>query len=516
MTGPTGTISFSITAGFTSIMGTGLIAAGDTITDAGTAATAYVVTVTVTSGEWGTDAAGTLEIRAITGTFTNNNNITVSGVEAVVNGTLAPVTFATDNTDIYSIIRVGSYVVWADRAETTPYKWANGDDYVSKLDQSGGATEYKFRYIESFQRRVIGAYSDQANGNIDVRWSTSWPGTAITSLLFTATNQLYIPNDDPISGLKRMGLDRCFVYSENSIHSLDYYANFTSPFRLRNIIDGQGCASPYSIINLGDRHYFYNKYYGFCEFRGNEFPFGGRPISESIESTLAGINDGYVDLIVGRYLPMSRQCVWAVPLAGSTTNTHLLFYNVDSRAWTIEDKAMRYVDAWRMTTSQPTWNNLITDLGGAGATWSMPSGTKWSYYMGEIEKPVYANTDGFLYYHSGETLAGSALDGYRVEPILNFSGTFSQDILEEVWFDIGTTGNFSIDVSHRSGDTVGELVASAWSSLGSVSCNSSARPVLTGFSKTGRLHQVKWGTDAANESFEVSRMRFKYIPGSDA
>ena len=496
--------------------GSGLIAAGDTITDGTTGKTAYVVTVTVTTGTWGVDAAGTLHLHSITGAFGDGNDIEVSGKEAEVDGALTVVTFATDNRDLYSILRVGSYAVWADRAEHEPYKWANGDDYASKLIASGNA--YKFRYLESFQRRVIGAHSSEPDvgsttGNIEVRWSTAWPTTAIASLNFPATNQLYVPNDDPISGLKRMGMNRCFVYSDNSIHSLDYYGDAETPFRIRNVIEGQGCAAPHSIINLGDRHYLFNKNYGFCEFRGTSFPYGGKPISEDIEGTIAGINAGFVDLIVGKFIPWTRECVWAAPLDGGTPPSHLIFFNIDSKTWRIEDKAMRCIDLWRMTTSQPTWNNLITDLGGTGATWS--GSFRWTDFMNETDHLVYSNTDGHLYYQTGENLAGSALAGYRIEPILNLSGTFNQDLLSEIWFDIGLSGNYSIDVHHRGGDTVGEVVAEPWVSVGSVSCNSIDRPVLS-FNKSARLHQIKWGTDAANEPFEVSGIRLKYEPGSDA
>ena len=36
-------------------------------------------------------------------------------------------TFATDATDLYSMIRYGSYVVFADMGEHTPYKWKSGN-----------------------------------------------------------------------------------------------------------------------------------------------------------------------------------------------------------------------------------------------------------------------------------------------------------------------------------------------------------------------------------------------------
>jgi hypothetical protein len=424
----------------------------------------------------------------------------------------APVTFANDNEDLHSIIQVGGWVLFADRGETTPYKWKHGEANLSKFIQTG--TEYKFRYIESFQRRVIGAYSDQTSGDIDIRWSDSWPATDIdsASMEFPAANQLYIPNDDSITGIQRMGWDRCYVYSESSIHALAYLPNYEFPFRLRNVINGQGFASHHSIVNLGDRHYGYNKNYGFCEFRGDTFPYGGRPISEAIESDLQDMHTGFVNLIVGTYYPFHREVVWTVPLGGGSTPDALLFYNIDTGQWRKEDKVMRYVYSWQMY-SDFTWNDLITELGGSGAIWTDAGASTWAYYTSERNRLVYANTDGQLYYHTSEGIAGANLDGYRIEPILSFGDPKRYDKLQEVWFDIGYSGNFSIDVSWRGGNTVGEVNDASWISLGSISCNDNARPFLP-VNRNQRLHQIKWGTDLKNEKFEVNGITFRYTQSS--
>lgn len=455
------------------------------------------------------DVAGTLDHF-----FFDNGKVFVydASLDPVIKQDSGSTTFANHDMDLYSVIQVGAYMVFADRAEHTPYKWKNGDANLTKLAQSG--TEYKFRYLAPFQRRVIGAYSDQTDGDIDLRWSTDWPTTAVTSMNFPGTNQLYMPNDDSITGLKVMGRDRCFVYGKTSIHSLDYYQYYTDPFRLRNVIDGQGCESHHSIVNLGDRHYFYNRHYGFCEFRGGEFPYGGKPISEDIEIDLQGINTAYLGHIIGTYIPFKREVCWTVPIDGESTPNALLFYDIDTKQWRREDKSMRYLDTWRVYDSY-TWNDLIAELGGTGATWADAGTASWAFYTAERERFVYANTDGKLYTHSSEGLAGSNLDGYRIEPILDFGDPYVFDLLKEIWFDIGFTGNFSIDVNHRSGDTVGEVISQAWTSLGSVSCNDIDRPVLH-VDKTARLHQIKWGTDLKTEKFEVSLIDFKFTRDSNA
>lgn len=419
-------------------------------------------------------------------------------------------TFATDNVDLYSIVRVGEYVVFTDRGEHTPYKWSNGDANLTKLIQSG--TEYTFRWLEVFRRRVIGIYSDQANGDIEIRWSTSWPTTAIGSLNFPSDNQLYIPNDDSLVGGKVMTKDRCFLYSLNSIHSLDYTRLYDTPFSIRTVVNGQGAVNHHSIVNLGDRHYLFNKYYGFCEFRGQQFPYGQRPISEDIEIDLQDVNTEYMNLIVGTYLPLTREVCWIVPWSGHPTPNRFVYYDIDTRQWRIEDKEAHYVDAWRMYDNF-TWNDFISEIGGTGI-WSDAGSNTWADYTHHKTRLVHGHEDGHLYYQYGETDNGSHIDGYRIEPVLDFGDSTRKDTLSEIWFSIGKAGSFSIDVYHRSGETLGELEDESWTSVGSISCNNPATPKIN-VNQTARLHQIKWGTDLGDEKFEVNKIVFKFIPQSN-
>ncbi len=416
-------------------------------------------------------------------------------------------TFANDNKDLYSAIQVGEYMVFADRAEHTPYKWKNAESNLTKLIQSG--TEYKFRYLESFQRRVIGAYSDQTDGDIEIRWSTDWPTTAITSLNFPAANQAWIPNDDTITGIRRMGLDRCYIYCDDSIHSLNYASNYKLPFYLRNINNAQGCEGHHSVVNLGDRHYFFNRNYGFCEFRGDTFPFGGRPISYDIETTIQGISTQYMSQIVGTFSPKDREVAWAVPLGGAAMPTHILFYNIDTGHWRKRNIAARYIDNWRINLDY-TWSDLASDVGGTG-TWADAGSAWWADYISESSRFVHGNTDGDLHYTVGENYNTANFDGYRIEPAMDFGDSSRVDILQEIWFSIGSVGSFSIDIYHRSADTVGALASTSWTALDSLSCNSPTRPRIT-CQKTGRFHQIKWGTDLKDEKFEVHSIELMYNP----
>jgi hypothetical protein len=429
--------------------------------------------------------------------------------------TAAGVTHAT--TYPYSIIKVGDYVVWADR-ETgdVPYKWKNADAAATTLVPAASpGDDYKFRCLANFQRRVIGAYSNQSNGNIDLRWSTAWPTTAITSLNFPAANQLYIPNDDNVAGLKTLGRDRCFVYCENSIIQLVYYPDYTLPFKMFVVVPSHGTVNQQSIVTVMGTHYFFCPDYGFCTYQG------GReivPISDDIEDDVQSINSDFYNLMTGTFVPLTREIVWNVPMNWSTTPTHLLFYNVITGQWRIEDKSVRYVDSWRMYDAY-TWNNLVTDVTAAqgSATWNdviawKGAGVTWADLTNMSQRLVYSNTDGQLYYHSGDDIDGGNLDANRIEPIIDFGDKYRIDLLQEIWMDFDRVGSFSVDLYHRSGDTIGEVLAQDWTSLGSISCNSPSEPKLS-VDKNARLHQIKWGTDLKNERFQVSRIRFHYIPG---
>ena len=411
-----------------------------------------------------------------------------SNGDPVVKEDVGTTTFANTYNDLYSIIRIGNYMVFADRAEHTPYKWKNGDANLTKLAASG--TEYKFRYLDTFQRRVIGVYSDQTDGNIDIRWSTDWPTTAITSLNFPAANQLWMPSDDTITGIATLGENRCYIYGENSICELVYYQDYELPFRIYVTVSGHG-GYHNSIVTVGSTHYLFNSSYGFCMYRGgNEFPFGGAPISKDIEDSLSDIDSSYYDVIVGRYIPWTSEIVWSVPMEGTSSPTHLLFYNLNTQQWRIEDKAMRCLDLW--TLSGATTKGL-----------------------------VYANTDGNLYKQYGNNLDGEDLDGYRIEPILDFGSPNTFKFLKEIWFDIGNRGNYNIDVYLRSGDTVGGLLEAEWSLAGTVSCftcelytGTPTGPPVVRCSQNARFHQIKWGTDAEDEPFLVHSITFKYTDGS--
>jgi len=429
-----------------------------------------------------------------------------SSLDPVNKDVATPVTFATDDMDLYSILQYGDYLIFADRAEHTPYKWKNGDANLTKLILSG--TEYKFRYLEKFQRRIIGAYSDQTNGDIEIRWTDPLPTWA--SLDFDSANQLYKSGNDSITGIKRFGANACFLYGNDSIDSIDYYPNYEIPFTVRNVVANQGAANHHSIVDTGRAHYFYNKNYGFVAFVGtNEFPYGGIPISEPIEDLVETINPTYTDSIVGVFIPFMQEICWSVPLYGTSSPNYLIYYHVVDKTWRIEQKTARYIDVWRLSTNI-TWTQLIAQ---GYSTWNDLGNLRWADFVNENPALVFANTDGKLYASATEATGGDALNGYRTEPIMQFGNTWQRSFIKEIWFSFVESGNYSVYCYYRGGDTVGECNSADWEALPEVSANNSDNPVIR-TAKNNRYHQIKWGTDGANEPFVVNKITFEFELGS--
>jgi len=421
--------------------------------------------------------------------------------------TASGVTHANDDNDLYSIIQFGDYVIWADMAETTPYKWKNGDANATKLIQSG--TEYKFRYLEEFQGRIIGAYSDQTNGDLEIRWTDRLPTWA--TLDFGASNQAYKPDTtDPITGIKKITQNACMLYGEESMARIEYYPSGDTPFVLRTTVFGHGPVNHHSIVAVGSEHYFFHKQYGFVRYQGEtEYPYGGKPISEDIEDTISAIDTDYYTNIVGVFVPITREIVWTIPLSDIANPTHLLFYNVNTGQWRMEEKAMRYIDTWQLYPSY-TWAQFVAELGGATADWTAASSDTWAKYTTQYQRLAYANTDGRLYIQTGDDYDGSAFEGYRVEPIFDFGERLRMDRVVEVWLEVTQQVDVDVNFYWRGGATVAEVIGKAWESIGSINCNNPAAAVLY-MDKTDRLHQFKWGTDGAAEGYEADGLIFKYI-----
>jgi len=91
---------------------------------------------------------------------------------------------------LYSMCRVGDYLVFTD-GDNPPFKWKHNQTDFTKLIASGDSV--RFKYVFPFQRRVIGLYTEQTNGEIDVRYSSAWPATAIEDMTFSFVQSALYP-----------------------------------------------------------------------------------------------------------------------------------------------------------------------------------------------------------------------------------------------------------------------------------------------------------------------------------
>jgi hypothetical protein len=427
-----------------------------------------------------------------------------------VAGHSGAVEFAYDTTDYYSILDYGGYMILADFAEHTPYCSDHNDAILTKLINTG--TEYKAKYLESFQNHIIAANIDTGqvtNGDISIIWSNllAAPGTDCTfGTGDPPANHLFRPNDDPITGIKKMGMNACFLYGENSIDRIDYYTNYRTPFGITNSVMGAGSVNSNSIIDAGGRHFLFDRKYGFCEYRGGiEFPFGGKPISDPIEKEIAAINPLYYPHISGKFLRQQQALVWVIP--AGTSPDKMYFFDLVTGQWTIEDRPAWSIDTWTLASST-TWQDLV-NLG--YTTWESFGSLRWGDLVSETPRLVLSNDSGEVYFRGNEDDNGSDFNGYRIEPILDFGSAEDKDLLLEIWFGLsGGVADYNLYVHYRGGDTVGEVTNKGWTVLNEVSANSPSNAVVY-LDELNRFHQLKWGTDAKNEMFEVNSIEFKYV-----
>lgn len=402
--------------------------------------------------------------------------------------------FATDNVDLYSIIQYGNYMVFADRAEHTPYKIDHNDTALTKLIASG--TEYKFRYLMNFTNRIIGLYSDQTNGDIDIRYTN-----ALAETTFPAANQLY-KQGDPISGGIQLGHNTAFVLGQGDIYRMDYYPTATPVYTLVRVIKGWGTTAPSSLVSDGIAIYFYDQKKGFCRFDGSTEP---EIISEIYEKMTSRIPIAYDNLIDSLWIPFRNEIAWNIPVDDDTRPSKIIYYNRKTKQWRHENKIASRLDAWK-TFSNYTWNDLILET---DDVW--PTAKSWAYYTSESHKVVFGGRDGNIYTSTSEGDSGSNWEAYRIEPVLPFPGNGHRVTrILEVWADIAEKQSHSLDFYWRGGDTVGELEQESWESLGSISMDSPDDAVLY-INKWARLHQVKWGTDLKSEPYSVPELRFGFV-----
>ena len=402
-----------------------------------------------------------------------------------------PVTFSTSG--FLSLIQFGDYAVFGDNSET-PYKWSHGDANLTKLIQSG--TEYKFKYLETFQQRIFGIYSDQTNGQIEIRWTDALPSWA--SLSFPSDNQLYKPDNDlGFTGIKRRGNNQCYVYGKDSILSLDYFPNSVREFGLNLQTTEIGTENHWSIVDTGYSHIFYDRFKGFIEyFGGNKYKI----ISDPIRPLLDTIAYSYQGEIYGISRPRQNEIAYFVPLDNSSTNNAILVYNLDAKEWRREPRSFCLGYKSSLTTSSMTWTDFIATY---GTTW--PTGYSWASALGR-ENEFYGASDGNLYTTGGVSEDGSAYDSYRIEPIISLEQPERWLRLQEIRFYDTFSSSENIQVYWRGGLTEHGCLNASWESLGSLNSEYTLY-----FDKSSPFHQFKWGYFDKKARFSVSVIKIKGI-----
>jgi hypothetical protein len=423
------------------------------------------------------------------------------------------VEFSTTNFS-FSMCQYGSYLIFTDGI-LTPYKWAHSyidkGDFADKLIQKKRATEYIFKYLEVYQGRIIGAYTDQENGDIEIMWTENLPN--LETLEFPSSNSQFKPGTDIITGIKRLGANACILYGETSINRIDYYPDVTNPFGIVTTIEHQGCACQSSIVALPDRHFLFNHDFGFIEYAGGvQF----QPISLDIEDLINEIPWDWAQRIVGTFIPSSRECVWTIPGAVISRPAWLYYYDITNTRWRRSPRVMLWLDNWVVEDLSPTWTD--EDTAYDTFTGIVTAGyNRWIDLFQRHKKLVYSGKDGHIYYEDTEAENTAAFSGYRIEPILDFGDPDRKDFLTQITFGLGNGGKWYIDVFWRGGETAHEVESATWHQVGSLYCDSPEKAVVypwrvTGEPLTNRLHQIKWGTDGADEKFEVNHIEFYFEP----
>jgi hypothetical protein len=269
-----------------------------------------------------------------------------------------------------------------------------------------------------------------------------------------------------------------YLYGSDSITRIIYSANATFPFKMEVVDSNTGCDSHHSIVNAMGYNYFFNRNYGFIKYGGESTISSDNIISKDITNDLKLVYPSNYHKIIGKYIPYQDEIVWAIPIAANNCQ-FMYFYNISTGNWRVELKTSSYIDMWTRATN-------------------------------EYKKPVFANTDGITYQIAGETFPlTSNIDGYRIEPVMDFGAPMFYKRVQELRFGIVSGGDYSIDCSWRTGNTVKELLTKSWTSIGSLSLNNPLEPMLR-LDQSGRYHQLKWGTDVDSEPFSINWIEFVY------
>ena len=159
---------------------------------------------------------------------------------------------------------------------------------------------------------------------------------------------------DFIVGFHSFSEDQLVVFNRNSIHTVKNSLSLENSVS-QVITNDIGCVARNSIQQIGNKLMFLSDngvyaldFIDLYNLRGQDVP-----LSESIQGTIANINQAYAHKAVSAYF--DNRYYLAVPVGNSTTNNRLIIYNFLNRQWESID-----------SIADDDWEYSYLVVGGAG------------------------------------------------------------------------------------------------------------------------------------------------------
>lgn len=218
------------------------IAVGATVTGASSGATSVVKAIKVSSGTWaGSDAAGTLYIKTVSGTYTNNENLQVSAATyAVADGSNSALTIAAGGR--YDFVNYN----FSGHSSTLKMYGCGGQDHAFEYDGTDYApiitamTTDTPDHIAAHKKHLFLTFSGGSLQHSAIGDPTSWE-------LNVGSGELTTGSD--ITSLKVLTNDVLAVFSQSSIWLL--YGTSSDDWSMKEFSSESG-AKEWTVVELGD------------------------------------------------------------------------------------------------------------------------------------------------------------------------------------------------------------------------------------------------------------------------
>lgn len=263
----------------------------------------------------------------------------------------------------------------------------------------------------------------------DTNSSTRWfPGfdddEGITSVAGFADLPADVSHETPqILAIEQLR-DLVIIYTDWNIWTLQFVG---APLMwVRRMVQGEcGLAASGTVVNCGDRHYFFGRDGRFYEFNGTDKQPIGKAVEDYVNKNIAGEGS-----IFGFRRLMPDSCVWAFSTDAdnpSVPDTAVAFNRQDG-SWTIEDfpfTAARTVDSSAIAGPIGTATSIDELTGTIDAlTGAIDDLSTDAYFRdttsNRLNAEVMGSDDGFLYYRAGWTNDGADREHLWRSGILDF------------------------------------------------------------------------------------------------